>query len=123
MTSRFVPAIAEDDYESFRNILGHNIPDDYREWLNLAFEMSTDNISQGYDTAPIEVTPDEFVQYCEATKDPCDLHSLERFANSKGVGDYNTASDPDEQPPRPQRGFRIAANFAKLPELLRHRSG
>jgi hypothetical protein len=86
MATKFVPNIAEEDYESFRSMLHGSIPDSYYDWLNLAFEMKTESIGEGNFAAPVEVNPDEFARYCRSTENLSNLYSLKQFAHAKGTG-------------------------------------
>lgn len=67
MATWFIPTIAKTDYESFRRVLGRNLPDTYDEWLYLANKRSLDNIAKGNESKPIELNADEFARYCRTT--------------------------------------------------------
>jgi hypothetical protein len=86
MATKFVPNIAEEDYQSFRSMLHGSIPDSYYDWLNLAFEMKTESIGEGNFAAAVEVNPDEFARYCRSTENLSNLYSLKQFAHAKGIG-------------------------------------
>ena len=89
MATQFIPKIAREDYQSFRQILDPHLPDTYDEWLDLVSQVTGDNIGRGRISETIEVNPDEFSNYCLTTRSSPNLHVLKNFAHQKGMRNKN----------------------------------
>jgi hypothetical protein len=82
-----IAVIAEHDYETFKTVLTTTIPRDYEMWLRVrergklrAFRERAAVLTE------IEVSPDEFVAYCEGLRRPdFSIATLDRCARAKSV--------------------------------------
>jgi hypothetical protein len=86
VSTKFIPMIAKDNYESFKRILNRHLPDTYDEWLYLTAKRSLENVAMGNASEPIEAHFDEFIRYCLTVGDDPDLNVLDNFAYQKGMG-------------------------------------
>ncbi|HXQ15634.1 MAG TPA: hypothetical protein VN814_13520 [Caulobacteraceae bacterium] len=91
MATTYFATIRKEDYEAFRRLLGHHLPDTYDEWTNL----SNDRIHQLMRSSSvtgrgIEVDPGEFAAWLTTHRDQRTLDGLRNFAFEK-----RTAADEE----------------------------
>ena len=84
MATRYLPIIQSGDYETFRRMLGRDIPDTYDEWCNLMANRSLQVTRGGHTARGIEIHPDEFSVWLTAPGRERTFHSLEGLAFVKG---------------------------------------
>ena len=71
-----LPVIAQDDYESFRRILGNHIADTYDKWLDL-FANWERQYGSGKDVVrQVKINSNEFSQNLAATGAPANVNHL-----------------------------------------------
>jgi hypothetical protein len=86
-TRRFIPKIEEADYEAFRRILGHHLPNTYEGFIALALRDSeSDRIYYARQNTPVEMNADEFARYLKTEGADPNLQSLRNFAYEKQMG-------------------------------------
>jgi hypothetical protein len=85
MSTKFIPMIPEDSYESFKRILDVHLPETYDQWLYLTAKRSLENVAMGNTSEPVETHFDEFIRYCRTVADDPDLNALHNFAYQKGM--------------------------------------
>jgi hypothetical protein len=84
-----LPVIRVEDYESFRRILRTDIPDSHDEWLDLFAKWAVE-YSQGPNAIrEIEVKPDKFSRFLNATENTPSLNTLLLFAAALADGDMH----------------------------------
>jgi hypothetical protein len=85
MITVYLPVIHRNDYETFRTVMGRNLPDTHDEWRYLALKKKDEAVLCGHEVFEIEVYPDEFVGYASLHGDERTLHALQNFAFEKGT--------------------------------------
>jgi hypothetical protein len=84
MATTYFAIIRKEDYETFRSILGHYLPDAYDEWRR-RFDDELDQItrSPGLKGRGIEVDPNEFAMWLTTHRGERTLQGLRNFAFHK----------------------------------------
>ena len=83
MATYYSPRISEQDYPAFQNVPGLDLPATYEEWFQQQVRKKADHEGNGDGVISVDVTPAEFLTYCQVTKTTCDLRELERFAAAR----------------------------------------
>ena len=86
-----IVSIRKDDYEAFRRILKDDIPDTYEEWRYRQLSKSNDFIAkwQKAEVIEVDVNPNDFARYCDATNSDRTIETLDRFATEESFGKDN----------------------------------
>jgi hypothetical protein len=71
-----------EDYESFLEIMGKNLPYTYDVWLKFSPQWHDEHTKNGDQTRDIHVDPDEFSRFLSKTGRAPDLNALSMFAQS-----------------------------------------
>jgi hypothetical protein len=83
------PVIAVRDYESFRRLLCHNIPDSYAKWLDLRAKWEEQAAQDGQMVANVVINSDQFARYLRTKEKSPDLNSLTKFTDSVARGQFD----------------------------------
>ncbi len=78
-----LPFIQANDYGAFRRLMNGDIPDTYDEWLKLIAKRRREEAPRRDAIRDIQVDPDEFARYCDATGQRCNNAALTRFTIEK----------------------------------------
>jgi hypothetical protein len=85
MSTIYIPAIAKDDYDSFRRIIQDHLPDTYDNWVRLASRLHADVVARGRAAVSVELKADEFSHYLDTTKNSPNAAGLSKFAREKAL--------------------------------------
>jgi hypothetical protein len=80
------PIIAKDDYPTFRQIIGDDIPATYDEWLKLQTKEIREFNQAGRNTKKVPVDPYEFSRFLTARGANANIVSLRNFTIEKDAG-------------------------------------
>src|SRR5450432_1944213 len=94
MAVEYIAAIAEEDYETFKTIVTTTLPDDYEMWLRVRDRASARALKErGAVATDVEISPKEFLAYCEGLKRPdFSIAALDRCAREKVFVDLRRLS-------------------------------
>jgi hypothetical protein len=84
MATVYLPLIQAKDFETFRAMLGADLPDAYDDWRNLVADRSHNVARGGHVARGIEVNPDEFAVWLTAHGTDRSAKGLDNFAFFKG---------------------------------------
>ena len=93
MDEDILAVIDQNDYGSFRHILGGHLPDTYDEWFKLHSQEVADHLRLMHPFREIQVYPDEFADYLRPFGRVADVVSLRNFAIEKATR-YRHGSTP-----------------------------
>ena len=93
MDEDILAVIDQNDYESFRRILGGNLPDTYDEWFKFHSQEIADHLRLMHSFREIQVYPDEFADYLRPFGRVADVVSLRNLAIEKATR-YRHGSTP-----------------------------
>jgi hypothetical protein len=86
MAITYTPVIRSQDYEALRCVLDGHIPNTHDAWE----KRQTDEVAQiqkaGHTVRIVNVDPNEFARFLNATGAAHDLHSLDIFTREKSGG-------------------------------------
>jgi hypothetical protein len=85
MATFYVPKIAARDYEAFRKLLKAEIPATHAEWLGVMDREIIYTKGQGHVPQTVEISADEFSEYCNTAQAKHNLAALKRLAFQKGA--------------------------------------
>ena len=83
MDDTYFPEISEDDYESFRAIINHELMPTYKEWLEYIAKRVA-HWSKTHNIIKVEVKPDDVSAYLRKSGHSADLNSLYTAAEFLG---------------------------------------
>ena len=83
MDDTYFPEISEDDYESFRAIMNHELMPTYREWIEYIAKRVA-HFSKTRNIIKVEVKPDDVSAYLRKSGHSADLNSLYMAAEFLG---------------------------------------
>ena len=86
MAALYLPTIRRQDYETFRRMLGTELPPTYQKWLKLCDRTSKEHALYGHPVWQVDVAPEEFARYCASKRAVRDRASLVRFMMEKSEG-------------------------------------
>lgn len=82
----YLAVIIQDDFESFRKLLHPNFPDTYDEWRNLRAKWHKNHRTEGDTILDVNIKPDEFIRFLNATGKGYDLQCLLTLAEEISNG-------------------------------------
>ena len=86
MATFFLAGIPPEHYDSFKKILGQDLPDSFDAWSYRQSERITKLSGKGHAVYEVKISPDEFTRYCQVTKSGINSKSLDGFASEKADG-------------------------------------
>lgn len=86
MATFFVAGISPEHYDSFRRLLGRELPDSFDAWAYRQSERIAKLSAKSHAVYEVRANPDEFTRYCQATNSEINLKSLDTFASEKANG-------------------------------------
>jgi hypothetical protein len=82
----FYPKVRVADYYTLRSGPDMDLPETYHEWRDLQAEEMRQIILNGDTPVEVEVDPDEFAEYCKASRHARTFDRLKQFVAEKGDG-------------------------------------
>ena len=84
----FFPKLTADNYQTFRRLLNNDMPETFAQWKQQQTSKKDGRCLEWHPYGiciDVEITPDEFSQYCAATGYNCTQHALDSLAFEKGA--------------------------------------
>jgi len=85
MAVLFVLTFSENEYDSFKRLIGANLAYTYNEWKKFINNEVADADRSGDTVVKIEVKYDEFIAYCKANGKDADSQVLLSFFEIKKI--------------------------------------
>jgi hypothetical protein len=79
MVTVYGAILTKDNYDAFRRVLT-DAPATLDQWVYNRNQRATDAISKRWEFVEVEVNLEDYIQDCDATQTPYNLHSLNNFA-------------------------------------------
>jgi hypothetical protein len=83
-----LPIIEAADYDAFRDLPTHDLPNTYNEWLKLFAERKLEYGQRGFRIVEVKVNSREFARYLSATGQRGNLKTLADFTLEKSSGNH-----------------------------------
>jgi len=86
MAKRYILLMSPENDEAFRNLVKFYPAGSYDKWLYLQAKEIERIKAVGDEPVEVEVTPDEFIRYCDRTGAQRNINTLRALAFAKGSG-------------------------------------
>ena len=84
----YFPELTADNYQTFRRLMNNKLPETFAQWKQQQTRKKDEHCLEwsAYGICvDVEVTPNEFSQYCAATGYSCTQQALDSLAFEKGA--------------------------------------
>ena len=84
----YFPKLTADNYQTFRRLMSTNVPETFAQWEQQQTGKKNEQCLEWHPygiCVDVEVTPNEFIQFCAATGYDHTPQALDRLAFEKGA--------------------------------------